>query len=197
MANGNVPSDELKPFADEVAKLSRGALDMRFANAWRQGRPDYEVRLIRDVQAGRIKLGWAGTRAWDSVGVRAFDALHAPFLVDNYPLQERVLKSKLVDRMLARLEPLGLVGIGVLPGPMRVPSLRAAAPIRPAAFAGRKVAIQRSRVGAETISALGATPVEIPSGAPIDSLDVDGVEQHLPSIFGNSYDPLRDTSPPT
>jgi hypothetical protein len=69
---------------------------------------------------------------------------------------------------------------------MRVPALRTAAPIRPAAFAGRRVAIQRSQVAAETIRALDATPVDIPSAGSIASLD--GVEQHLPSIFGNSYD---------
>jgi TRAP-type C4-dicarboxylate transport system substrate-binding protein len=186
MANGNGIADELVPFDDEVARLSRGALDVRFANGWRQGRPDYEVRLIRDVQAGRIKFGWAGTRAWGSVGVRSFDVLHAPFLVDSYALQARVLKSDLVGRMLADLEPLHLVGIGVLPGPMRVPALRAAAPVRPAAFAGRRVAIQRSQVAVKAIRALGATPVEIPSAGSITALD--GIEQHLPSIFGNDYD---------
>jgi TRAP-type C4-dicarboxylate transport system substrate-binding protein len=186
MANSNGLADELEPFANEVERLSSGGLQIRFANNWRDGRPDYEVRLIRDVQAGKIKLGWVGTRVWDSVGVRSFDALHAPFLVDSYALEERFLKSGLVGRMLAGLEPLRLVGIGVLPGPMRVPALRTAAPIRPAAFAGRRVAIQRSHVGAATIRALGATPVEIPAGASIASLD--GIEQHLPSIFGNSYD---------
>src|SRR5919204_1649529 len=160
MANGNALSDELVPFADEVARLSRGALRIRFANGWRQGRPDYEARLIHDVQAGKIKFGWAGTRAWDSVGVHSFDALHAPFLVDSYALQERVLTSDLASRMLAGLARLRLVGIGVLPGPMRVPALRGAAPIRPAAFAGQRLAIQRSRVAADAIRALGATPVE-------------------------------------
>jgi TRAP-type C4-dicarboxylate transport system substrate-binding protein len=174
------------PFDDEVARLSHGALSIRFANGWRQGRPDYEVRLIRDVQAGTIKFGWAGTRAWDSVGVHSFDALNAPFVVDSYALQERVLTSDLVSRMLAGPSRLHLVAIGVLPGPMRVPALRAGAPIRPAAFAGKRLAIQRSRVGAATVRALGATPVEIPSAGSIASLD--GVEQQLPSIFGNSYD---------
>jgi TRAP-type transport system periplasmic protein len=186
MANGNAPSDELVPFGSEVERLSHGDLRVRFANGWRAGRRDYEIRLIRDVQAGKIKLGWVGTRAWDSVGVRTFDALHAPFLVDSYALEEQVVTSDLTRRMLAGLEPLRLVGIGVLPGPLRVPALRTAAPTRPAAFAGRRVAIQRSRVGAATMRALGATPVEIPSAGSIATLD--GVEQQLSSIFGNGYD---------
>ena len=77
--------------------------------------------MIRDVEAGKADLGWAGSRAFDNVGVQSFDALHAPLLIDNYPLEHKVLESPLCHEMLEGLEPVGLVGIGILPGPMRKP----------------------------------------------------------------------------
>src|SRR5215217_7218162 len=77
-ANVNGDSVELEPFAEAVQNLSGGTLRIAFKSRWRRGRADAEAGLIRDVKAGKADLGWAGTRAFDDVGVPAFDALHAP-----------------------------------------------------------------------------------------------------------------------
>jgi TRAP-type C4-dicarboxylate transport system substrate-binding protein len=185
MANGNGSAVELEPFAAEVARLSHGTLRIRFANDWRQGAPDYETKLIGDVKAGKADLGWAGTRAFDSVGVAAFDALHAPLLIESYVLERKVLDSPLAGQMLERLEPLGLVGLGILPGPMRKP-LGVARLVRPEDYRGRELAIARSRVAENTLRAVGAIPHPIPTAGEIDGLD--GVEQHIAAIQGNRYD---------
>jgi TRAP-type C4-dicarboxylate transport system substrate-binding protein len=185
MANGNDSAVELEPFADAVADLSDGTLRIKFANGWRQGTPDYETKLIGDVKAGKADLGWAGTRAFDSVGVAAFDALHAPLLIDSYELEQNVLKSPLAGQMLQALEPLGLVGLGILPGPMRKP-LGVDRLVRPEDYRGQELAIARSRVAEDTLRAVGAIPHAIPSAGEIDGLD--GVEQQIASIQGNRYD---------
>src|SRR5262245_15354218 len=111
---------ELSYFVNEVSRLSDGMLEIRFATPGHDG-VDYEEATIRDVQDGRADLASAGSRAWDEFGARSLRALGAPFLVDSYPLQEAVLTSGLVDSMLEELQPLGLVGIGILPGPIRRP----------------------------------------------------------------------------
>src|SRR5919197_2480540 len=144
MANGNVPSIELDPFAKAVARLSGGTLAIRFHNAWREGTTDYERGIIRDVAPGRADLGWVGTRAFDDVGVRAFDALHAPLLVDSYGAERRGVGGP-PPRPMPGAVPPGLAGIGVLPGPMRKP-LGIAPFTEPADFRGRAVAITRSAV---------------------------------------------------
>ena len=185
MANGNDIAVELEPFAAEVARLSDGTLRIKFANGWRRGTPDYETKLIGDVKAGKADLGWAGTRAFDSVGVAAFNALHAPLLLDGYELEQMVLQSPLSGQMLERLEPLGLVGLGILPGPMRKP-LGVARLVRPEDYRGRELAIARSRVAENTLRAVGAIPHPIPSAGEIDGLD--GVEQQIDAIQGNRYD---------
>ena len=184
LANGNHTSIELTPFANAVARLSHGTMAIRFRNDWRAGTTDYEPGVMRDVAGGRADLGWAGTRAFDDVGVRAFDALHAPLLVESYDTERRVLEGPLPEHMLAAL-PHGLAGIGVLPGPMRKP-LGIAPLTGPAGFRGRELAITRSAVARATLRALGARSVEIPSGGEITGLD--GVESQVDSLQGNGYD---------
>ncbi len=101
MANGNSSPGELESFAAAVAQLSGQTLRIEFKNNWRLGDPSYESGVIADVRAGKAALGWAGSRAFDSVRVRSLDALHAPLLIDSYPLEQRVLQSPLVSKMLA------------------------------------------------------------------------------------------------
>ena len=57
--------------------------------------------------------------------------------------------------------------------------------VSPPDFVGEAIGIQASQVAEETLSALGATPTPLPSGASID--EVDGYEQQLASILGNRY----------
>ena len=185
MANGNGDTLELEPFAATVARLSGGTLRIEFKSNWRRGEPSYETGVIEDVKARRVDLGWAGSRAFDSVGVPSFDALNAPLLVDSYALEQSVLQSALVPRMLGGLDRLGLVGLGVLPGPMRKP-LGVSPLATPADYRGRTLAISRSRVAEQALRALGARAAEIPSQGGIDGYD--GVEEQITSIQGNSYD---------
>ena len=105
----------------------RGAAPVRWGDAdrhrtrWRLHQVDFETGLIGDVRAGKADLGAAGSEAWASVGVNSFRALNAPLLINSYALQDRVLRSPVIGQMLQGLRPLGLVGIGVLPGPLRKP----------------------------------------------------------------------------
>jgi TRAP-type transport system periplasmic protein len=185
MANGNGDTPELEPFAAAVARLSGGTIRIDIKSSWRHGTTSNETGAIGDVRAGRVDLAWVGSRAFDSVGVTAFDALHAPLLIDTYALEKTVLRSPLVPRMLDGLKRLGVVGLGVLPGPMRKP-LGASPLLRPEDYRDKTLAISRSRVAEETLAALGASAAEIPAQGSIEGFD--GVEQQITSIQGNLYD---------
>lgn len=187
MANGNGHPAELEPFAAAAKRLSGGTLRIEFKNDWRAGTPGYENGLIDDVKAGKADLGWAGSRAFDSVGVPSFDALHAPLLIDSYPLERRTLESPLVGEMLGGLKRLGVVGLGILPGPLRKP-LGVSRLVRPEDYAGKTLAFQRSQVALQTLRALGAGGAEIPSSGAIDAYD--GIEQAVDSIANDGYDKL-------
>ena len=188
MANPAGGSGELDGFAGEVARLSGGTLRIQVQNSWRVGQARYETGLINDVRAGKADLGWAGSRAWDSVGVMSLRALHAPLLIDSYAVQERVVQSPLVGEMLAGLEPIGLVGLGVLPGPMRKPLGISKPLVTPADYAGLTIGVQQSLVADQTMRALGARPVWFPVMGKIDRFD--GIEQQTAAIDGNRYDTI-------
>lgn len=187
MANGLYRPEELQPFADEVARLSGGKMRLEFRDrwlGWPWRRP--ESAVIHDVAAGKADLGWVGSRAWDDVGVSSFNALHAPLLVDSYALQGEVLESGIPGEMLKALEPLRLVGLGILPSPLRK-LLGVERPLtQPADFRGQRIGITESRVARETLRALGATAIAVPAGSQIGGLD--GIEQQVESIESNTYD---------
>jgi TRAP-type C4-dicarboxylate transport system substrate-binding protein len=171
---------ELTEFVGEVSRLSHGALRIRVVPAGDAG-PDYEATLIRGMRRGRADLAFVGSRAWDEFGVHSLRALQAPLLIDSYRLQERVLTSELVGPMLDELRPLGLVGIGILPGsirrPLGVPHPLAA----PSDFKGLTIGTQQSRVADATLRALGARPQRLP--AAVSSLaGLDGIEHRVAAI---------------
>ena len=87
--------------------------------------------------------------------------------------------------MLAGLEGTGLVGLGVLPGPLRRIAMADGAFRAPDDLRGKLVGIGDSKIAAMTFEELGATTKTLPSGAILDREDA--VEQQLGSVVGNRY----------
>ncbi|MEV4263886.1 TRAP transporter substrate-binding protein DctP [Kribbella sp. NPDC049584] len=182
--NGEVPV-QLQTWADNVARRSGGTLRIEFKNAWRDGEADFETGTVRDVQEHKVDMAWVGARVLDKVGVTSFQALLAPMLVDSYDLEAKVFEAGIPGQMLQGVDAIDVVGIGVLPGPLRrVLGVRKPL-VTPAAFAGTTVAMQDSALTATTLKAWGADSKAVPSGAKLDGLD--GYEQQLDSILGNRY----------
>ena len=177
---------EVNGFAEEVSRLSHGTMRIAVMPRWRYGQIAYEKGLIADVRAGKADLGAAGSRAWDSVGVNSLRALGAPFLIDSYALQDRVLASPMIPVMLDGLRSLRLVGLGVLPSEMRRPLAVTHALLGPSDYAGRKIGVQQSLVASSTMRALGARPVWFGGGASIEQFD--GIEYTVSDIQGSGYD---------
>ena len=185
MANAGSNSHELDVFVKDVASLSGGRLRIELRSRWRLGQVGYETALIRDVAAGRFDLGWSGSRAFDSVGVTTLRALAAPLLIDSYALEEKVVRSPLAAQMLHGLRPLGLVGLGILPGPMRKPFGISGPLVKPSDYAGRRIGTQQSLVADATFRALGSRPVRFPVEGEISRFD--GIETQISAIEGNRY----------
>src|SRR5215217_1975737 len=173
---------EITVYAEAVARLSKGALRIRIVPSPHQARVDYEAAVIADVRAGRTDLAWAGSRAWDG----SLRALHAPLLIDSYALEQRVLESDLPARMLAELEPLGLVGLGILPGPLRRPVGVHGRLLTARDYRGLAVGEQQSRVAEATLRAVGARPV--PMSVTRDEEGLDGVETATLSLQAGHFD---------
>jgi TRAP-type C4-dicarboxylate transport system substrate-binding protein len=184
--NDGSPPAQIGFWAEEVARLSGGTLAIEFENGWRLGEPLYEAGTLEDVQAEKVDMAWVGSRVFDTVGVSSFQALGAPLLLDSYDLEGAVFEAGIPEQMLEGVSELDLVGVGVLPGPIRK-VLGVSKPfVRPGDFEGQVVGLQDSAVADATLSALGATPRAVPSAAKLDGLDA--YEQQLGSIAGNGYE---------
>jgi TRAP-type C4-dicarboxylate transport system substrate-binding protein len=186
----NAESDDstVLPFAQAVKTLSSGSLVVQIKNQWRNDDVEADGDLIRDVEAGSADLGVDPTRSFDTVGVNSFQALQAPFLIDTYPLEANVLGSSVSAEMLKGLEPPGLVGLAVVPGPMRRLLGLSRALVTVADIRGATIGIRPSGVTETTLEVLGAHPVAFIPGGPIALSSLDGVESHIDAIAGNRYD---------
>jgi TRAP-type transport system periplasmic protein len=181
-------TDEMKTFVDRVADVSAGRLTLVVDGNWEVQNPAAELHAIGAVEAGRVDLAIVPARAWHDAGVTAFDALIAPFAIENLALQEKVMESDLSDTMLRAVEPRGLAGIGILPGPIR----RLAGVTRsftdPGDFKDARIGYYPSAVEEAMLRELGATPMRfIGDGAPLEDLDgiimnVTGVPQYSKAV---------------
>lgn len=179
-------STELVAYASEVAELSHGTLRLRILYAGYEGRRDYETATIRDLQRGRATLAAAGTRAWDRLGIPQLDALNAPLLIDSYELEQRVLMSDTAERALAGVRRLGLVPLGLLPGPLRKPLGVSHPLLTPTEYRGKSIGTQQSQLANDTLRALGARPVQLPQTPTLPGLA--GLEFQLTGVDGDHLD---------
>lgn len=152
---GGVPA--VQHFIDRVRELSGGAvtINFRFQN---DGTGLAEQRAVRDVRSNEAQLTYVGTRVWDTLGVNSFVALHAPMLIDSYPLEAAVLRTGLPRKMLAGVNGKGIVGLALLGDNLRYVAA-ARKPVRgPADFRGLRFRATTSRTQAMAMRALGAIP---------------------------------------
>jgi len=178
---------EVAPFADRVEQVSRGRLRLAVVDKWERGSASSDVDAVRAIRAYRADLAVGPVRAWNTVGVDDFDALIAPLEIDSMALQQKVLASAIPAHMLTGVTRVGLDGIGILPGPMRLPAGITRPLLGSTSYAGARIAFNPSAVAEHSLRALGATPVESGFEGAAISAD-DGIEQQATSIAGNRYD---------
>jgi TRAP-type C4-dicarboxylate transport system substrate-binding protein len=199
-AGGSVPAEpvvlrmlnpagewESEDFVSEVEKVSNGQLRIDVVDHWHSPALAMEHDAIDAVRSGVAPLGLVAVRAWPDQGIRSFDALVAPLLVDRPALEAAVLHSDVAADMLTGLDGSGLTGIGILPGPMQHPVGVTRDLLDVADYQGASIAIPPGTVLARSLEALGATPTaSFFSGAPMAAFD--GFEQQLSSVGENEYD---------
>lgn len=176
-------------FAYRVAAESGGTVRVEVAPDWKDGPGEAEV--LTSVIAGEADLGWSGSRALDQIGVRSLTPLLSPFLIGSYAAQRAVVSDPQIVGLLTALRPVGLEGLALLPGELRVP-VGISGPLRePADYRGARIRSYPSDIQFESLSALGATPTTKPVDEPFEP-DLDGVET-MPStlVHNGHYTPAR------
>jgi TRAP-type C4-dicarboxylate transport system substrate-binding protein len=172
-------------FVAAVKRLSDGSLKLDVREGWRFYDLDYERGTITDVVHRDVDLALVGARAWDNAGVTSFRALVAPFLIDSFAYEQRVLESPLVDRMLKGVESRGLVGLALLPGGLRRPLGISRPLVAPRDYQNAAIAIRLGGVAKATFQALGGSS----SAFQAQQLPAfDGSELDVTTILNNRYD---------
>jgi TRAP-type C4-dicarboxylate transport system substrate-binding protein len=141
--------------------------------------------VIQYVAAGKAQLGFSASRAFDTLGVKSFVGLQAPFLIDSQELENRVLSSDSAKALLDGTRSAGVVGISYLQGGVRMPLGLTRDLVEPSDFVGARIGFAGSALTEMTLKALGASPALFMPG---DSTGLDGMEASLLAIENNKYD---------
>lgn len=169
-------------FVEQVETLSGGDLRIQVINDFGDHQPDGEQQVVDAVATGDVDVAWVGTRVFDTLGVSSFQALHAPFLVDSYAVQAAIIASDVPERMLLGLDDIGVTGLAVLAGGLRV-SVGVDGPLlEPDDYAGITFQLYRSDAQANALATLGATPTDVVAGerdAGLASGEIDAHEHSL------------------
>jgi TRAP-type C4-dicarboxylate transport system substrate-binding protein len=170
--------DVTLPFFNAVKDSSAGSITIDLASDFESGQPQFESDLVSAVKAGTLDMGLVGSRALHDAGAGAFDALQAPFVIDSYDREAKVLQSQIIGEMANSLANSGLALVGVLPGNTRYFYSNEKPMVEPADFVGSTVMISRSAITRQVFEALGATVVDQSSPPPVHNateLPLDGV----------------------
>jgi TRAP-type transport system periplasmic protein len=175
-------------FIKDVATASGGNITITGLPSY----PGSEIQLLSDVRGGTVDMATISTAVWDSQGINAFQALQAPFLINNYALEGSIINGEIGTKMAASASTTAkdITVLAIHEGGLRKP-LGAKKPLTtPADFAGLKIRAPQSKVLAAGLQALGAEPDPLPLPDVFQALQngtVDGMEANLGLIAANKY----------
>lgn len=173
-ATGVAPS--VGYYADRVDAISAGKLRVKVVSEWGAFGPDAEEQVVHATASGEVDLGWTGTRIFDSLRVRSFQALSAPMLIDSNELVRAVLASPIPEHMLHGLGQVDVTGLAVFGDGIRLP-VAVSQPLRsPQDWRGLSFGTFRSTVQQQAIAALGATPKEVIGPFRVHALDAGEIQ---------------------
>jgi len=162
-------------FIEQAKTLSNGTITIE--PTWEAGdstSAGYEVGVIQLVKDGSFDLGLAASRSFDSESITSFEALQAPFLIDNDALAKAVATSDAASGMLENLSSSELAGLTLWPEDLRHPfSVDPAKPLlSPEDFTGLTIRATDTGVGEMLIKTLGGNPI-------FEASDYQGAESGL------------------
>ena len=87
-----------------MARLSDDTIHIEFRDEVHAGEPEAPAAIIDDVKAGKFDLGWTSSADRHQMGDELRRRSLAPFLMDSYDLEEKVLASDMASRCSAGLD---------------------------------------------------------------------------------------------
>jgi len=178
---------DLAEYLAAAGRLSHGSVRFELKEGWRAEEVDSDKGTVADVRAGKVDLAKVAIGSLDTLGVKDFEAVMAPFLVDSLGLEAKLLTSDLPAHMLVGVGRLGVGGVAMLAGEPRRPFGLTRRLLDASDYRGAVIGSAPSLVSARTLRALGATTSGyLPSDLP--PWEFDGAELDLLTVEENQYD---------
>jgi TRAP-type C4-dicarboxylate transport system substrate-binding protein len=159
--NDNGQSYGPQAFVDSLGEVSGGRLRVEVTTNYGDGAPEAESNLIRAIAAGELDGGWPSTRAFANAGITGLKVVEAPMMITNYEAEKALVSGPVAEKLLARLDGTGVVGLGLAVGPLRRPFAAEAPLLEPADWESVRFRVYNSPVQSEAVRALGGIPVNL------------------------------------
>ena len=128
------------------------------------GAPEAESDLVEAIASGEVDGGWPSTRAFANAGISGLEAVEAPMTLTSYAAEKALVSGPVADKLLAKLDGTGVVGLDLAVGPLRRPFAAEAPLLGPEDWAGATFRVYNSPVQTDAVRLLGATPVNLGLG---------------------------------
>jgi TRAP-type C4-dicarboxylate transport system substrate-binding protein len=146
-------------FVHNLESVSGGMIKVDMTLGYGDGAADSETDLVKAIASGEVDGGWPSTRAFANAGVDGLEAVEAPLTITSYAASKALVSGPVAGDLLAQLKGTGIAGLGLAVGPLRRPFAAQAPLLGPADWQGVTFRSFNSPIQADTIKALGGTPV--------------------------------------
>ena len=186
---GRPDTPTVEYFLQRLTALTHGSVkvDVRWGDT--NSDTDFEQALARQVRAGQLDLGWVGSRAFDTLGVKSLQAIQAPFLITDNQVMGRVAQDPVAQQNAGGPRTSGFIGLALFPGELRHPVGIRKALASLDDFKAARVRTPTSNVSDAVLRALGAEPVH-PGRHGVRSLH-DGTLDGTDASLGLAASPAR------
>ena len=121
-----------------------------------------DIKLLQDVKGGAVAGGGVSTAVFPTAGIRAFNALQLPGLINSYELERGVIPNSSgvaqgMQRIVTKNTP--LTAIGLFEGGQRQIALKTQIS-KLSDLKGLKIRVPQSPLLADIYAALGADPID-------------------------------------
>ncbi len=162
--NNNGQSYGPEAFLENLEKVSEAGIKVEVTRSTGRAAPEAESDLVEAIASGEVDGGWPSTRAFANAGITGLEAVEAPMTVTSYAAEKALVSGPVADKLLAKLDGTGVVGLNLAVGPLRRPFAAEAPLLGPEDWAGATFRVYNSPVQIDAVRLLGATPVNLSLG---------------------------------
>ena len=147
-----------------LGKVSGGRIKVELKTEYGDGAAEAESNVVKAIASGELDGGWPSTRAFASGGIEGLEVVEAPMTITSYAAEKALVSGPVADKVLARLDGSGVVGLGLAVGPLRRPFAARTPLLGPEDWKGARFRVYNSPVQADAVRALGGTPANLGFG---------------------------------